>query len=255
MKKLLFIPLILFVGLIGYIVYREIKAVDLKRALTAQIANLRQQVQLKDSTLGEYETLVDNLQFKERDLRKQVESLKNGYSADIKANNERILSVSKYNLALKNQLDTLKLKLSTADGVVTADIEDYYPDEKDWFIKYTGLLQFDKDGVSPVLAREFSFRPINIDLVLTEQANGSWMQRMNAPSYISINATVNSLPAKEFIPSKPRVKLVAGAGVSFMYTQAPQLHLSGGATLKDWTVLLNGSTAYMGLTVLKHFNR
>lgn len=260
MKKFLsiFIPSILIATLIGYVIYRETRASEIKKTLIEKINSLTGMIEAKTDSLSVYETLVDNYQFSERKLRADLDKINKDYSEEIKAQKSRVLSITRANLTLKGQLDTLSLKLKFKDNIITANIRDFYPDEKNPFVTYDATLQIPIDSVSTdiVVAREFSFSPIPINSVLTEKENGTWSVMFDAPDFIKVgNVDVKALPAKQFVPSRPRIKMVIGAGVDFLYAVGPTLHVAGGVAYGDWHLVGTASLKSTGVTLTKTFTR
>jgi len=245
---------LVIIGLGYYITKREVKFRLIQSQLEQQLGKLEQVVSTKDSLIFSYSAMIDNYSNTERQLRKEVRQWGEDYTRLSNSKDQRILSLAKYNATLKNQLDTLSVRLSTIDSVLTVEIEDYYPDKKDYFVKYYGLIQLGSED--PVIAREFSFNPIQIKAAVIEQADGSWRQTVSAPSWVNFDKIqVQSLPPEKYIPSKPKIKFLAGAGAVMVFGESGQMVVTGGIKYDKWYMLGNASYRYLSLTVLREFNR
>ena len=245
---------LVIIGLGYYIVRREVKYKLIQSQLEQQLGKLEKVVSTKDSLIFSYSAMIDNYSNTERQLRKEVRQWGEDYARLADSKDHRILSLAKYNATLQNQIDTLGVRLSTIDSILTVEIEDYYPDKKDYFVKYYGLVQLGSDN--PVIAREFSFNPILIKATVVEKPDGSWYQTVSAPSWVNFDKIqVQSLPPDKYVPSKPKIKFLAGAGSAMVFGDVGQLVVTGGIKYDKWYMLGNASYRYLSLTVLREFNR
>jgi len=252
------IPIVLTLALLAYIGFREVKYAQNLDRLSSLVSNMTVTISEKDSTMLVYSSIIDNITTTKRSLEKQLEDMDTQYKGIIKGKDARILQLSEYTLSLKDQLATVDVDVITEGEVVNLFIEDFYPDPDDWFVQYNGQIMLDPSNLeqNPVIAREFSFTPMKVNIAVTENTDGSWEQYVEGPDWININPiVVNSLPPPQLQPERPRITWSVGAGVSTIYNDRSYLHVGVGANYKDWSLVGQASIGYAGVTVLRKFTR
>jgi len=255
------VPGLIIIFLLGMNIQQKREYKKLTKDLLERIDILTQVISQRDSTLSYYSKMVDNFDVTERDLRKQLSKINKEFAEKIKDSEERILSLSEYNIELHRKIDTFAIEnAEIKDGVLTFDIQDYYPDEKNYFIKYTGYVQAPVTGgiYNPVIAREFSFNPIKINMVMTETTKGAWKYNiLDAPEWIALGSMeVLSLPPSEYKPASERgMQYLVGGGILKMYQGRSYLTLSAGAEYKGWQLLGTGGVGGIQATILKKLNK
>ncbi len=259
-KWIIGVVVILFIGSIGYVIYREKKFKEKVRNFQTIVNTLQIQKSQSDSTAVSYKIMVDQYSSSQKDLKKQLKELKDNHVADLADKDRRILSLSKYSIALKSQIDTLIPKIKVTDSSLHINVMDYYPDKEDYFVRYEGYVHLDLKGAKnnsyvPVLAREFSFRPMDINVVLTEDELGGWNSYVDAPNFIRLKSIqVKSLPAEQYVPTVPRIKMLLGAGIGSIYGQGSYMFLSGGVRYKKFNAVLSAGLRSTNLSLLWEFS-
>lgn len=134
---------------------------------------------------GHYQKIVNDLE-SERSLAKLLKRENLDLYEKIKVQNKRILSLTRLSLQPKVVVDTVFIDR----GGLLPVFQHFYPDEKDWFVRYRGSLLGDNR-----VAGVFDFQPLLIDLVVSEKQKGIYEVDLNAPTWLEVNSLrVNSLP-------------------------------------------------------------
>lgn len=179
---------------------------------------------------GQYKKVVDYLK-SERDLKAQLKKEHLELYKQVKDKDDKILS-------LTNVIATLKGKKDTGTVIKNADSSysfiSYYPQQTDYFVKYSGRLVPTKKQVYG----EWEFGQLAFDMVLTETKTGIWEYRLIGPEYLIVNKMeVNSLKPKEYSETKATKMPFMSPLVGMGYRK----YLSDGTS----TVTLNGGVAIM----------
>lgn len=141
---------------------------------------------LKNDTLKQindtqYEKLVaDTLTIKE--LKKEISKI------GIKVKNPKIIFDTQYKQRdIEKNIDSVKVKSNTLD------IIDYYPNRESYTLQYESTIDLNtKKGKS-----KFTFKPQNLDIVVSETEGGLWKANFKTDSeYVTIDKVdVKSLPS------------------------------------------------------------
>ena len=249
------VPSVIVILLLVMNVYQRIEYKNTTKELLKRIDILTQVISKKDSTVSYYSKIVDNFDVKERDLKKQLKKLNQEFADRLKDKEERILSLSEYNIELQRKVDTLNVASTVKDNILSFEIEDYYPNPDNYFVKYTGYVQagIGEKISNPVIAREFSFNPIKINMVMTETTRGAWKYNiLDAPDWIGVSSVdVKSLPPEEYKPAHERgYQFMVGGGVLKMYQGRSYLTISAGIKYKKWVGVASGGLGGIQATAM-----
>ena len=220
---LLFIIFIIFSGV------RE-------RSFNAEVDELKNTILKKDSLVkvreGEFTKLVNDTKSK-KELDREVKGETPKTYEDIKKSKEKIISHTKIKLVpvSKTIVDTVYI-----DSSGTKKFTSFYPEKNNYFIKnFTTIINNEAKT-------EWSFTPLKVNIVVTEQKDGMYRARLSGPEWIQAEeVTINSLPLNPVTERKFKFLLGASGGYDFNTRTLP-LGVYTGFRVKNKILILNGQT-------------
>lgn len=196
---------------------------------------------LRKEADGRYAKLVDYYN-SEKDLKNQLKKSNEELFDVVKKQNERILSLTNVVVSIKSQI---------SEGIGSINIEDTnkidlklkYPNDGDPFINWIGSV----DRRNAFYKGEWSFGRLPLEIVLTEESRGLWKSRLIGPEWLVVDSmTINSLPAKDYDPVKPRnLQFLIGGGYtkSLSPTGPDAINVGFGLNLFDkHNIIINTNT-------------
>ena len=144
------------------------------KKLEAQRIEIKK-LKIKNDTLkkvsdGHYQKLVADTLTKKQ-LRKEIEDLKLKVKDGVIV--EKIVVVPK---EVEKPIDSLEITLDSVS------IIDYYPTKDNWFARYSAIIKL-KGGDN---TGKFTFSELPINLVISEQEDGTFRTDLQAPDFISV---------------------------------------------------------------------
>jgi len=253
------VPVVIILLLVGMNLLQRKDHKEQTKDLLERIDILTRLISTRDSSLVHYSKMVDNFDISERDLKKQLKDINKEFADRLKEEEERILSIHEYNIVLQSKIDSFAIvDAEIEDGTLFFEIDDYYPQEKDYFVHYAGTVQIalGEEIVRPIIAREFSFSDINLNMVMTETAKGAWKYNiLDAPDWINVGKIdIKSLPPEKYV-EKPHVEFLVGGGVYKQYNGRAFLNLSAGAEYKTFQLIGSGGLGGFQVQILKRLTK
>lgn len=148
---------------------------------------------------GRYAKLV-NYYNSERDLKNQLKEQNKDLFKIIKAQDERLLSIT-------NSIISLDSKVTEGFGSIDEvdtnriNVALRYPSKDDPFVFWDGWINRNTARYSG----EFTFGKLPIKIIVTEDSRGLWKHRIVGPDWLKVDSLqVNSLPPAEYVPVTPR---------------------------------------------------
>ena len=189
---------------------------------------------------GRYAKLVDfyNTQ---KDLNSQLKESNKELHSIIKKQNERILSLTRVVITLKEDVTEGFGKINPNDTNLI-DLDLRYPEEKDPFITWEGSI----NRKTANYRGTWSFGKLPIEIVLTEESRGLWKHRIVGPDWFIVDSlTVNSLPPSEYSPKKKKLQMMIGGGYlrSLDRSSGDNFSVGGGVSIFDrHNLIINATT-------------
>lgn len=220
---------------------------------------LKMEIILKDSLTqvgeGKYRKMVNYYDGKVKLLERVRKNNPEIYREIIK-NNEKILSNTNLDFTFKPKESSRVL--TKKDSIF--EFSSYYPKKENSFIKFNGTLNTN----SNILNEKWTFNNIKLDIILTEKENGLWNTYLDGPDFVVVNSmSINSLPPKEYVPVKDKVKFLnfyGGVGIrtgvdNIASLDGKDLTINGAMMIKNKVILeLNmGTDKKVGTAILFKF--
>lgn len=162
-------------------------------------------------------------------LNKKVRQLQ----IDLKAKPKVITEIKYIPKEIEKEVEVVKV---VGD---TVKIEDYYPDKKNYFVKYENEVSIkDKKGTS-----KFSFSPLKVTSVVSQRNNGLFQIDFKTPEWLEISSVnIQSTPLE-----KEKVKnfgLLIGAGIGRNFDEnRNNIRIESGIRLKKMYIDLGFNTS------------
>lgn len=251
---------VVIVGLIVFFLMQGCGDKKHSKDLEKQIENYQKEILKKDSVKkeadGQYAKLVDYFKT-EGDLMKELKDQNGDLAKLIKKQDEKLLSISTTVATFKSQMDK-GIKVDMLNNGTEAKFTTIYPGAEsgqDWFIRYDGHL-FTQTGK---LDGAWTFNKIKFNVILTEQPDGMWKQRIVGPEFLEItDLKVNSLPKKDYVaPTEKNIHFLLGAGYrTQLNMKSNAVTLNAGISWKNKVIILTDVSTgqQVGLTIIKRFN-
>jgi len=182
---------------------------------------------LQKVTETQYRKLVADTLTK-RELRKLIDSL--GVALDAKPT-----TIIKTELVIKEVIKEVDAVTVKGDSI---HVIDYYPTKENYFVRYQSDVSLSsQEGVS-----KFTFRPIDIAIVMSQREDGVFQADIKAPSFIKINSLdIQSLPMELYKPDS--FGWIIGAGVAKVLDEDQTFfRINAGIRFHKLYVLLGGSS-------------
>lgn len=224
----------------------------------AMTDSLKKEIVAKDKIYqeqnGSYHKLVNTFN-SERDLKEELRIQNVNILETVKAQNEKILSLTNAMITFATKTDN-NIPVTVTKDQTGKDVLNFvtrYPDKigEPNFITYTGNIRTSDEKLSG----EWTFDKLKFAVILTEQKDGLWATRIKGPDFLKVDSiTVNSLP-KEQIASTKNFFLLAGGGVKTELGMSNVIiGLNGGIEYKKNIGYLELNTnKVVGLTYLRKF--
>ena len=187
---------------------------------------------------GHYQKLVADTLTKKQ-LRERIDEL------EIKVKDGVLVAES--NIKPKDVEKQIDSVLITPDSI---SIIDYYPKKENFFIKYSALLNL-KDSTQ---IGKFSFSPLSISMVVSEQEDGTFLTDLKAPDFITLESLdVQSLPLTP--PKIDNFGFLAGGGVNRGFQDGSLgYEIMAGLRIKKFNLITSVNTQQQfGLAALIEF--
>lgn len=200
---------------------------------------------------GKYSKLV-NTYANQKDLNNQLRKENQILYDTIKLKGERILSITNTEITFKGKISKGTPLVKVSDS--TFNFTSYYPEKKDYFIKYDGKV----NTVSKTVDEKWSFTKFKLDIILTERKDGIWDSYIDAPKFVEVsNIKINSLPPIKYSSPQTRrvnpLNIYGGTGyiTDLTKTKGGEIYLQGGVGFKGKIIILGqvttNKTAGVGL--------
>lgn len=215
-----------------FIIFSGVRECSFKR----EVGELKSTILKKDSLVkvreGEFTKLVNDTKSK-KELDREVKNEVPKTYEDIKKSKEKIISHTKIKLVpvSKTIVDTVYI-----DSSGTKKFTSFYPEKNNYFIKnFTTIINNEAKT-------EWSFTPLKVNIVVTEQKDGMYRARLSGPEWIQAEeVTINSLPLSPVTERKFKFLLGASGGYDFNTRTLP-LGVYTGFRVKNKILILNGQT-------------
>lgn len=186
---------------------------------------------------GYYRKLVaDTLTKKE--LKKEIEDLQ------IKVKDGVIVEKIKFvPVEVEKPVDSVSI---TKDSVT---ISDFYPSKEDWFINYQVIVNIN-DSTS---LGNFSFNEIGIDLVISQNDDGTFQSDLKAPEFIKVNSL--DILALPLTPKKTdNFGFLAGGKINRNFDSGNfRYEVMGGIRIKKTNLIISTDVKEFGAGLLFEF--
>lgn len=200
---------------------------------------------LKEHYEGRYSKLIDDYNT-EKSLNKDLKEHNKKLYDEIKDSNDRIVSLTKTVLKLKDgtKVITLPEPIKEKDT-----LSFYYPNKDSSFVTHTLMFENLK-----TIRSNWEFKPIKLDMVVTETEKGIFKVDIDTEKFIEVSSfEMKSLPMTPITrPTKDYFKWTYGAGIwKDPYTYGVDLY--GGVKLGNVNALLRfqpSSRPQIGFTLL-----
>ncbi len=228
------------------------------KALEKQNETLKKEVLAKDTLQkladGKYSKLVNTFN-STNDLNKILKTELSVIYDSIKNRKEKVLSINQNNITFKPKTNTVIVYVNKDS---TYSFTSFYPQKDKYFIKYNGTL----DTKSKTVTDDWSFTNFNLNVVMTQRKDGLWDSYLDGPEFLKVNSIkVNSLPAKDYIPTAEKQKLFVlygGLGIrgnTDLNVNNKDLLIKGALTIKNKYMIQAdyGTDKKVGVGVLVNF--
>lgn len=188
---------------------------------------------------GSYVKLVDYYT-SEKELLKDLKKDNKDLYKTINGQGEKILSLTKTIVTLREKIDTGFGKVNSLD-TNKIDLKLTYPTSTDPFIKWTGSVNkrtTKYDGA-------WTFGKLPISIIVTEETRGLWKERIIGPDWFIVDSiNVKSLPPEEYVPEKERnIQLLVGGGYYTSKTGFGSVGVGFGVNiLKNHNIIIGTNT-------------
>lgn len=202
------IVILILIGGLGYLIW---KADRLQALADERNEELKKSIIASDTLLmeseGRYAKLVDYYN-SSQDLNEQLKESNGELYKSIKAQDERILSLTSSIISLRGKIDDGFGSINTTD-TTKIDLQLTYPDQIDPFITWNGSI----NRLTARYTGEWAFSKLPIELVVTEESRGIWKHRIIGPEWFKVDSlSVNSLPPDDYTQNKERdIQFMVGA--------------------------------------------
>jgi hypothetical protein len=184
----------------------------LNRFSEKQIDELKKSILASDSLTKEAEghyTKLVNYYADKNDLSDELKKIDRDLHNMIKSQDERLLSITKTIISLRDKLDEGTGVVNEVDTNLI-DITLSYPDKEKPFIIWDGFV----NRLTAKYKGFWKFNKLPIDIIVTEESRGLWRHRIVGPDWFIVDSlSVISLPPKEYVPDiEKRIQLFVGGG-------------------------------------------
>jgi hypothetical protein len=202
---------------------------DLKKSIIASD-------KLQKEANGQYSKLVDYY-YSQKQLSEDLKESNRALYTIISNNNERILSLTKSVISLKEAVSSGQGQIDPIDSS-RIHFKLTYPDIKSPFITWDGSI----NRHTAKYNGNWKFGKMPISIVVTEESRGLWKHRLVGPEWLLVDSLIiKSIPPTQYEPTKETLLNIIGGGVigKELSTASQFIGIGVGINIKNHNVILN----------------
>lgn len=236
-----------------YFQYSEKKHTETTTSLKKAIIAKDSLVQEKE---GQYKKMV-NYYNTEKQLNNRLASSNKALHKTINDQNETLLMLTNASISFKPDASNKpSVIVPISNSPDSLKFNAFYPNEKDFLVRHYGTISTKTNN----MYNNWEFGKIDLDITVSEDANGLWNTRIGGPDYLVVKKlTVNSQPPKNFVPKteKPKnLSFLLGGGATYDLNEKKYgVKAGAGFEIKNKLIFLGeiNNKATVGLGIYKRF--